>query len=117
MKGWPIIMPVGGPLYLADPQTMQGAAQTCIIYNGDIQIKIGQGQNIIEMLMVGASGQEFQTLQDVMARWQADAQQLNLVLETIAGGLNSNAGGYDGTRAQNTRNIVAAGAALPPAKF
>ncbi len=99
------------------PDELIRAATDCNNTNMQIQGQIQQMQQLIINLEAVYTGWTAVQLQLVSQQWQADSQQLNTVLGTIAQGLQSNAANYVHNETTNATNLIGIGANLPAARL
>lgn len=103
--------------FVVTGQDLITGANACISANAEIQGQIGHMQSLIDGLMGSYQGIASLQLKAIADMWQGDSTQLNIVLETIAKGLNGNAQNYVGGETANASNLAGIAANLPVAKF
>lgn len=104
-------------MYKVTASELLSAASTCRSTNQEIQAQIARMRSLIDQIEAIYHGPASTQLQALSQQWKGDADQLNLVLSTIADGLTSNANNYVAGEDSASRSLVAVGAALPPARL
>ncbi|WP_157756797.1 WXG100 family type VII secretion target [Plantactinospora sp. KBS50] len=87
------------------PETLVAAATNCRSVNSTIQNDIAAMRAYVAGLMSTYQGTAALALQALSDQWGRDATALNEVLNTIATGLDSNAGNYVESETTNTNNF------------